>query len=251
MQIYQEIFVGSSSHLHVILCRSRSKPPAIKVRGYLCNEEHEEQKQAACGCMIGLHANHDPPHAAEVKLPVGYSDSRIAILQTCKQIYKETIDLMYSKSSHLQDLETDLADFGLVGGPTFCFNNLEQPPFFILSALPDRLARIRNIQLCWRQSSMNRSPPPGSSLAKYVHKVGQCAFCNLARWLRQIQINMTGLRHIEIFMYLDKKMPVPSLGQSWIQDLLALQSGPDCLRKMKVKVFLQSRRGGNRDPWRI
>lgn len=100
MQIYKELFVGRSSHLHIINRRtkdSRTSPPDIKVRGYLCNRKHSEEKFATCGCMIGAHAHHDPPHASEVQLPMHYGNGRIAILQSCKKVYAEAIDLMYSK----------------------------------------------------------------------------------------------------------------------------------------------------------
>ena len=100
LQIYREVFVGGSSHLHIMTRRtkeSRTGPPDIKVRGYLCNRKHSEEKFAACGCMVGAHAHHDPPHASEVQLPMQYGNGRIAILQTCRKVYAEAIDLMYSK----------------------------------------------------------------------------------------------------------------------------------------------------------
>ena len=100
MQIYKEVFVGCSSHLHIMTRRtkdSRTSPPDIKVRGYLCNRKHSEEKSATCGCMVGAHAHHDPPLPSEVQLPMRYGNGRIAILQSCKKVYAEAIDLMYSK----------------------------------------------------------------------------------------------------------------------------------------------------------
>ena len=85
---------------------------------------------------------------------------------------------------------------------------------------------------------MSRPQTPGSSLSRYIHRVGQCTFCNLTAWLKLIQKHMTGLRSVEVFLYLDKKMAVPQIGQSWVVDLLKLQKGPHGnLRTMQVKVY--------------
>ena len=100
MQIYRELFVGDSSHLHVLTRRakvSRTSPPEIQVRGYLCNRSHSEERFASCGCMVGAHAHHDPPISSETELPTLIGNGRIAILQSCRKIYAEAIDLMYSK----------------------------------------------------------------------------------------------------------------------------------------------------------
>ena len=87
---------------------------------------------------------------------------------------------------------------------------------------------------------MSRPQPPASSISRYIHRVGQCTFCNLTAWLKLIHHHLTGLRSIEVFLYLDKKMPVPQMGQSWVVDLLKLQKGPGPegrLRTMQVKVY--------------
>lgn len=91
---------------------------------------------------------------------------------------------------------------------------------------------------------MSRAQPPASSLSRYIHRMGQCTFCNLTAWLKLIHRHLTGLRSIEVFLYLDKKMPVPQMGQSWVVDLLKLQKGPagphgeeGRLRTMQVKVY--------------
>lgn len=227
IQIYREIFTGASRHLHVVQRkeeRSRGRPPVFKIRGYLCAREHGEQKDAKCNCMLGSHAHHSPPHESEVELPLNYSQGRLALLQTCRQVYNEAIEQLYRE-------------------PKFCFNNLEQPPFFLRSVLPSRLALIQRIQLCYKQYTMTQPRSAGTSLAKYLHRIQQCTFCNLTTWLRMIQQLMTGLRLIEVFLYLDKKMPVPRLGQPWIVNLLALQSGPNGLRSMKLKVFCNLEEG--------
>ena len=100
MQIYRELFVGDSSHLHILTRRakvSRTSPPEIKVRGYLCNRSHSQERFASCGCMVGAHAHHDPPTSSETELSNDFGNGRIAVLQTCRKVYTEAIDLMYSK----------------------------------------------------------------------------------------------------------------------------------------------------------
>ena len=100
LQIYKEVFVGGTEHVHITTRRmklSRTSPPEILVRGYLCNRKHTQEKFATCQCAIGAHAHHFPPHESEVKLPPKFGNGRIGLLQSCKQIYAETIDLMYSE----------------------------------------------------------------------------------------------------------------------------------------------------------
>lgn len=101
LHIYRDIFVGASDHLHIVQRKvpgSKTKPPKIKIRGYLCAREHGEQKDAKCSCMLGSHAHHDPPHASEVNLPLSYSSGRLALLQTCRQVYNEAIEQVYRRS---------------------------------------------------------------------------------------------------------------------------------------------------------
>lgn len=85
---------------------------------------------------------------------------------------------------------------------------------------------------------MSRNQDAGSSQTRYLHRVGQCSFCNLSAWLKLINKQLTGLRSVEMFMYLDKNYAIPSLGHSWIVDLLKLQKCPDgSLRKFQITVF--------------
>ena len=100
--IYRELFVGDSSHLHIVQRKvqgSKAKPPSIKIRGYLCAREHGEQKSASCSCMLGSHAHHDPPLESEILLAKNYNRGKLALLQTCRQIYSEAIEQMYRKFS--------------------------------------------------------------------------------------------------------------------------------------------------------
>ena len=100
MLIYREIFVGGSDHLHIVQRKvpgTRTKPPTVKIKGYLCAREHQEPKNASCGCMLGSHAHHDPPHASELQLPKDYNRGKLALLQTCRQIYSEAVEMVYRK----------------------------------------------------------------------------------------------------------------------------------------------------------
>ena len=197
---------------------ARGKPPDIKIRGYLCAREHEAYKDAKCECMIGAHAHESPPLEDEVMLPREDSQGRLAILRTCRKVYNEAIEQLYRE-------------------PTFCFNNLDQPPFFLRSILPSRLALIQRIQLVYKQNTMTQPRSAAGSLAKHLHRVQKCTFCNLTAWLRTIQQTMTNLRQIEVFLYLSRKMSVPRLGQPWIVNLLALRNGPHSTRNMTLKVI--------------
>lgn len=108
LQIYREVFVGGSLHLHITTRRikeTRTGPPDIRVRGYLCNRKHTDEKFATCACMIGAHAHHDPPNASEVKLHPQHGNGRIALLQSCRRVYAEAINLMYSMTSATQSID--------------------------------------------------------------------------------------------------------------------------------------------------
>lgn len=48
---------------------------------------------------------------------------------------------------------------------------------------------------------------------------------------------MLGLKKVDVFLYLDKKWPIPKLTQGWVPHLLALQNGPHGMVHMSVKIF--------------
>lgn len=108
------------------------------------------------------------------------------------------------------------------------------------SVLPHRLAQIRSIQLCY---NCNTSPCPNGErdqrAALHVHRMQQCAACNLLKWSRLIQQTLTGLQSIEVFVYVWTGLPrLARLASDapWIAHLLAMQHGANGLRELKIRV---------------
>jgi len=75
------------------------------------------------------------------------------------------------------------------------------------------------------------------STARYHHRVGQCTFCNVNHWLSAIKKYMTGLRSVEMYIFLEKKHQMVSLGEPWIIKLFALQFGRNGQRDFQIHVF--------------
>ena len=130
------------------------------------------------------------------------------------------------------------------GLPTFYFNSIAQPPFFLHSVLPERLAQIRKIQLCYNQTAINKVRANSSELAQHQHWLHQCAFCNVNHWLEMIGKHMTGLQTIEVYAYLDETGHLPTLSDAWIIRLFKLQHGQNGLRNLKIQIY-----AGPDPPW--
>lgn len=102
LQIYNEVFFGGSSYLHITQSKvreSRRRPPQIKIHGYPCSKDLGGSRTSKCRCISGNH-----PHQTSSNLDDGglveerdteAASGRIALLQTCRQIYSEAIDLLY------------------------------------------------------------------------------------------------------------------------------------------------------------
>ena len=123
------------------------------------------------------------------------------------------------------------------GLPTFYFNSISQPPYFLHSVLPHRLAQMRKIQLVYNQHTMNKIRANDTEVARHQHWLHQCAFCNVNLWLDMIRKHMTGLQSVEVFVYLDDSTRLPTLGDSWIVRLFKLQHGDNGLRDLKIHVY--------------
>lgn len=48
---------------------------------------------------------------------------------------------------------------------------------------------------------------------------------------------MTGLESVEVFIYLEQRMRVPSTDDEWVSRLFRLQHGPNGLRELKIHVI--------------
>ena len=108
------------------------------------------------------------------------------------------------------------------------------------SVLPHRLAQIRSIQLCYNYitvSSLCPNGEQGRSDAPHVHRMQQCAACNLLKWSRLIEHTLTGLRSVEAFIYVGMSMTMPASDAPWIARLLEMQHGPNGLRELKITVL--------------
>lgn len=222
MRIYREVLVGDADWFNIIE-GSTSKPfkdPKKKPkrdfkavaypctwREYVLDEPGLEEE--------GIRSLHRVPH---IRRDVTRKSGGPALLRTCRLIYKESIDLLYTQ-------------------PTFNFIDLHKPPFFITGALPQRLARIRNVHLVYDQNKMvKRTQHSGCSTARYWHRVGECTFCNTIHWLNGMKKHMTNLQNIEAFIFLEKKREMLKVNEAWIQRLFDLQLGPNGLRKLKLHV---------------
>ena len=105
------------------------------------------------------------------------------------------------------------------------------------SVLPHRLAQIRSIQLCYNK---NHIPCPNGErdqrAALHVHRMQQCADCNFLKWSRLVQQTLTGLRSIEVFVYVWTGLPRLASDAPWIANLLEMQHGANGLRELKIRV---------------
>lgn len=129
--------------------------------------------------------------------------------------------------------------------PTFHFNSLSKPPFFLQSILPQRLAQIKRIQLCYHTRTMtricNQSTRHSIELQRQ-HKLQQCNSCNLDLWLDTIRKTMINLESIEMYLYLDILGRVPTTEDGWISRLFKLQRGPNGLRTLRIQLFFDRHR---------
>lgn len=217
IRIYKEVLVGDADWFNIIEGSSTFKPVKdskkkpkrdFKAVAYPCTLDES-------GLEEGIRMLHRIP---QIRRDSTRKAGGPALLRTCRLIYKESIDLLYTQ-------------------PTFNFIDLHKPPFFITGALPQRLAQIRNVHLVYDQNKMvKRTQHSGCSTARYWHRVGECTFCNTIHWLNGIKKHMTNLQNIEAFIFLEKKREMLKVNEAWIQRLFDLQQGPNGLRNLKVHV---------------
>ena len=108
------------------------------------------------------------------------------------------------------------------------------------SVLPHRLAQIRSIQLCYNNITISSLCPNGErdrQATLHVHRMQQCAVCNLLKWSKLIQQTLTGLRSIEAFVYVGTALTMPASDAPWIVHLLEMQHGANGLRELKIRVL--------------
>lgn len=225
LQIYKEVIVGDAKHVHVIVHSPMKNPDGVldahananamragKIRGYHCDHAFDKVFSTTSPGHLVDAAEAEVIYAgynviARTHFSISFPRNRgwgpVNLVKCCKQMYLETIDLLYS----LQ---------------TFSFASLTPPPFFMQSVLPHRLAQIRRIQICYNNITMSSPCPDGdiSRLADlHAHRMQKCTACNLLTWSRLIKQTLKGLRTIEAFIYLEGTFTMPASNAPWIASL--------------------------------
>lgn len=77
-------------------------------------------------------------------------DGGLALLQTCRQVYRECIELLYSQN-------------------TFDVNHPQTLAFLERTIRPNRLAAIRSLQLSWKRAAYPRDTKPADLEVKEPH----------------------------------------------------------------------------------
>lgn len=101
-QIYRHIFIGNSSHLHIVQHKtekSTMRVPKINIASYPCAHDHDEDDLEELSCNHPSYKSAIPSQAKTAEWYRTSNCGRLAILQSCRQIYKESINLLYSKSN--------------------------------------------------------------------------------------------------------------------------------------------------------
>ncbi len=259
LQIYKEVIVGDGKHVHVVVHSPMRNPDGVtdprananamragKIRGYRCDHPFDKSVSTAPAWHLVDAAEAEVVYAgynviARTHFSISFPKNRgwgpVTLVRCCKQIYLETINLLYSKCRSFSSTCKELI---LTGLQTFSFGSLTPPPFFMQSVLPRRLAQIRSIQLCYNHILMS-SPCLNDGndrrAALHVHRMQKCAICNLHIWSRMIKQTLIGLRTIEAFIYLGGTFTMPTPNAPWIARLLELQHGKNGLREIKIKVL--------------
>ena len=214
LRIYKEIIVGEADFLSIIEPPTQSKnemPKDRRPRAHPCFLFGTDRDEAILESNLRI-LHRTPRMTLSEPLAMG-----LPLLQTCRQVYREAINLMYSL-------------------PAFNFKDIHKPPFFINGVLPQRLAHIRSVHLVYDQTYIVKSNHVGCETARFSHKIGECKWCNPIQWVNGIKKYMVNLKTVETFFFLKKEQRVPSMGDTFIARLFDLQVGSNGLRHMKIDV---------------
>ena len=218
LKIYEYVILGDSQS-YLILGWPQKEPKKakdIRLRAYPCAPLPTPRQVREDGPV----SEHWTAYFNSLLKQTQKSQASIGIgmLQSCRQIYNESIQMYYT-------------------APTFTFKDLHRPPFFLRTVLPHRLALIRSVHLIYDQASMvTKTNHVACSEARFTHAMGQCSFCNPIHWFNGIRKYMTGLKQIRVHILIRKDQRIPELGKTWIARMLDLQTGPEGLRNMQVDV---------------
>lgn len=109
-------------------------------------------------------------------------------------------------------------------------------PFFLRNVHPNHLRNITHIQLGYDEKTV------ACTTFTSIHISEHCAPCNMERWLTLIRKELTGLRKIDVFLYLDLARfdrfgtALNHVRQPWVHLFLALQHSPHGLRELQAHI---------------
>ena len=249
LKIYKEIIIGDGTHISISVHRRKKggekRAPRI-IHARRTSEEFNLAPRTHCNCF----EIYQRDSCQQLQSEVHWQDSCLGLLalsRTCRQVYMETIELLYSMCFHdkvsfyyISAFEAQFYSNNSSALPTFHFDTLTQPPFFLESILPQRLALIKNIRICYNQCVMKNPCTPlcrRKRLSKHRHRLQQCARCNFDQWLDIICKTMTGLERIDVLVYADTEMVSPSIDESWITHLFKLQHGDNGPRDLRIHTL--------------
>lgn len=156
-----------------------------------CPSANEYGYRTCCQTTLRTNVQNSAPKARE-----SLSSAGTAILQSCRQIYMEAIDLLYNSN-------------------VFDFDHLQTFVYFFKSIPSPRLATISTLHITWSVSHSNGS---------YGQAID--ALNEWERFCHVVATKMSGLRHFKVF--LSHNLPIHGLdidGEDsvWIKPLLEIK----------------------------
>ena len=101
LQVYEYVISGDCIHLHMAVHRTKDpkeKRTSSRIHGHPCSQPISSTPTNECTCYGFGYYGHSRPHTM-LTLPEHQGRGRLALSKTCKQIYMETIELLYRKYS--------------------------------------------------------------------------------------------------------------------------------------------------------
>lgn len=99
LQIYKYVIIGKAIHVHVAVhwTRKSGKPGTFsRIHGHPCNQHLNGIPISECRCSISSSRASQRIHA-QFPTPEHRGRGHLALSQTCTQVYRESIDLLYSE----------------------------------------------------------------------------------------------------------------------------------------------------------
>ncbi len=99
LEIYKYAIVQDSNHVHLAVHWTRrpgERGTYSHIHGHPCNQPLTEIPVSDCNCNHSVSAGVQRPHNQFI-IPENHGRGRLALPRTCTQVYRETIDLLYSE----------------------------------------------------------------------------------------------------------------------------------------------------------